>query len=292
MRVVFASGKGGTGKTTVAVNVARFLADAGQRVQYLDCDVEEPNGHLFLKPRLERSDPATVMVPVIDQEKCTSCGRCSELCQFNALVTLPGTTMLFPELCHGCGLCVRTCPEAAMTEGTRPIGVVETGSAGKNLKFAHGVLNVGEPMAGPLIQQVKELSLPDCIQIIDAPPGTACPVVKAMLDAEAVVLVTEPTPFGLHDLKITVKVARNLGVTAGVVINRQNGEFSALTRYLNAEGLDVLATLPEDREVAVRYSKGELIVDTMPEYRDRFMLLVARLSLLTERSQRSALSWK
>ena len=292
MRVVFASGKGGTGKTTVAVNVARFLADAGQRVQYLDCDVEEPNGHLFLKPRLERSDPATVMVPVIDQEKCTSCGRCSELCQFNALVTLPGTTMLFPELCHGCGLCVRTCPEAAMTEGTRPIGVVETGSAGKNLKFAHGVLNVGEPMAGPLIQQVKELSRHDCIQIIDAPPGTACPVVKTMLDAEAVVLVTEPTPFGLHDLKVIVKVARNLGVTAGVVINRQNGKFPALTRYVNAEGLDVLATLPEDREVAVRYSKSELIVDTMPEYRDRFMLLVERLGLLTERSQRSALSWK
>lgn len=292
MRLVFASGKGGTGKTTVAVNVARFLADAGQRVQYLDCDVEEPNGHLFLKPRLERSDPATVMVPVIDQEKCTSCGRCSELCQFNALVTLPGTTMLFPELCHGCGLCVRICPEAAMTEGTRPIGVVETGSAGKNLEFAHGVLNVGEPMAGPLIQQVKELARPGCIQIIDAPPGTACPVVKTMLDAEAVVLVTEPTPFGLHDLKIIVKVARNLGVTAGVVINRQNGEFPALTRYVNAEGLDVLATLPEDREVAVRYSKGELIVDTMPEYRDRFMLLVARLGLLTERSQRGALSWK
>ncbi len=283
--IVFASGKGGTGKTTVAVNLACFLASSQQRVQYLDCDVEEPNGYIFLMPDYGSRIPSKVMVPVIDQDKCTSCGECSIHCQYHALVTLPKNTLIFPELCHGCGLCVRVCPEDALSEGEREIGYIEQGQGKENIECVQGVLNVGEPMSGPLIQAVKAHYLKGHIHIIDAPPGTSCPVVKTLIDADLVVMVTEPTPFGLHDLGIAVSVAKDLGKPIGVVINRQNGRFPPLDTYLSNNNLPVLMALPEDREIAEHYSQGNCIIETLPVYIDQFMELAVNIGRFLGRTQ-------
>jgi MinD superfamily P-loop ATPase len=291
MRIAFASGKGGTGKTTVAVNMAYLLAHSGQRVQYLDCDVEEPNGHIFLKPEILTKRAARVMVPVIDQDKCTSCGECSAKCQFNAMVTLPGNTLIFPELCHSCGLCMKICPQGALREGEREIGSVEEGNSFTSIDFVSGTLNVGEPMSGPLIQEVKARYKKDTIQIIDAPPGTSCPVVKTILDVDCVVMVTEPTPFGLHDLKIAVSVAENLGKPIGVVINRENGEFSPLRDYLAEKRIPVLMVLPEDRQIAVSHSTGSIILQSLPAYTEQFTDLIANIGRMLRSEQWRQVVW-
>jgi MinD superfamily P-loop ATPase len=271
MNIAIASGKGGTGKTTVAVNLAYFLATSGQSVQYLDCDVEEPNGHLFLKPTIETRTSATVMVPKIIDVKCTFCGACSAKCQYNALVSLPGIPpLVFPGLCHGCGLCLHVCPEGAITEDMREIGHIEEGTGIENISFVHGILNVGEAMAVPLIRQVKERTTDAWIHITDAPPGTACPLVATIGEIDIVVMVTEPTPFGLHDLAIAVSVAEQVGVPLGLVINRERDRFSPLERYIKEHRLEIFARIPEDRRIAEHYSKGEIIIEALPEYRALF----------------------
>lgn len=266
MKIAIASGKGGTGKTTIAVNLAWFLADNGRKVQYIDCDVEEPNGHFFISPGISQTIPAFVMLPVVDQPQCTSCGECSTKCQFNAIVRLPGNTLIFPELCHGCGLCLHICPTKAISEDQRQIGIVQTGMGWGGIQFADGILNVGEPMPNPLIRQVKQQGLEDHIQVIDAPPGTSCPFVETISDADIVILVTEPTPFGLHDLSISVEVAQSRGKTVLIAINRQNGVFAPLEAYLEEKKLKVLARLPEDRRVAEAYSTGEMLLEALPEF--------------------------
>jgi MinD superfamily P-loop ATPase len=282
MKIAFASGKGGTGKTTIAVNLAWFLAHLGQPVQYLDCDVEEPNGHIFLKPNIERQERATVMVPIVDQGRCVSCGKCGEVCEFSAIVNLPSNTLLIPPMCHGCGLCTLVCPTSAISEGTREIGLIESGTASNGISFVHGVLNVGEPMANPLIEQVRARGVDSCLQIIDAPPGTSCPVVKTIFDADLVVMVTEPTPFGLHDLKIAASVASNLGVPVGIVVNREQGRFEPLEQYLGEHSLTVLARFPEDREIARAYSEGAILCEALPMYRAKFRALTAGIGELLQ----------
>lgn len=280
MTIAMASGKGGTGKTTVAVNFAWFLAYAGQKVQYLDCDVEEPNGHIFLKPLMTVSAASKVMVPVVDQGKCTSCGECGAKCQFHAIVNLPGDTLIFPGLCHSCGLCSAVCPTGAITEGTRDVGVIEKGKGVREIEFVHGILNVGEAMAVPLIKKVKTERKDQCIHIIDAPPGTSCPVVATLNASDAVIMVTEPTPFGLHDLKIAIDVARMLDIPTGVVINRDQGGYPPLSDYLEANNIPVLAVIPEDAEIARHYSRGSMILESLPGYIDTYLSLAANLEKL------------
>ncbi|MBP7009798.1 MAG: ATP-binding protein [Kiritimatiellae bacterium] len=272
--MAIASGKGGTGKTTVAVHLAACLAAQGRAVQYLDCDVEEPNGHLFLKPKMERSESVGIPVPVVDAAQCTSCGKCAEVCEFNAIAMLK-KPLVFPELCHGCGACALVCPVGAIRETSRAIGVVETGRTG-TIGFAQGRLNVGEPMAPPLIRAVKARRNPDAIALFDSPPGTSCPVVATVRDADLVVLVTEPTPFGLHDLALAVDTFRPMGKPMGVVVNRADDD-RRVQDYCQAENLPVLAELPDDRRVAETYARGELVFDRLPEWRDRFDALWSRI---------------
>ena len=271
MNIAIASGKGGTGKTTVAVNLTYFLATSGQSVQYLDCDVEEPNGHLFLKPEIESQTSATVMVPKIMEEKCTFCGECSAKCQYNALVSLPKIPpLVFPGLCHGCGLCIHVCPENAIVEDKREIGRIEKGAGIEKIACVHGMLNVGEAMAVPLIRQVKEETIDTWVHIIDAPPGTACPLVATIIDADIVVMVTEPTPFGLHDLSIAVAVTEKLKIPLGLVINREREKFQPLEKYIRDNRMEVISRIPEDRRIAECYSRGEIIIEALPEYRPLF----------------------
>ena len=280
MTITMASGKGGTGKTTVAVNLAWFLESLGQKVQYLDCDVEEPNGHIFLKPSIASSSASRVMVPVVDQEKCTSCGECGAKCQFHAIVNLPGDTLMFPGLCHGCGLCSAVCPTGAITEGTRDIGIIEKGKGARDIEFVHGILNVGEAMSVPLIKKVKMEQKDQFIHIVDAPPGTSCPVVAALNGSDAVIMVTEPTPFGLHDLRIAVDVARLLDIPTGVVINKDQGGYPPLNDYLETNNVPVLAVIPEDAGIARHCSRGDIILESFPRYRDTYRSLTANLETL------------
>jgi MinD superfamily P-loop ATPase len=280
MKIAFASGKGGTGKTTVAINLAYHLASSKHQVQYLDCDVEEPNGHLFLQPAFNGKKAVKVMVPVIDLDKCIFCGVCGAQCQFKAIVSLPGATMIFPEMCHSCGLCVKVCPQGAIREEEREVGYTEQSTAIQDIDFVHGVLNVGEPMATPVIRAVKEYYKEGYIKIIDAPPGTSCPVVKTIADADMVVLVTEPTPFGLHDLKIAVSVARTMDKPMRVIINREQGAYAPLKSYLSQNGIPLLMTLPEDKEIVKAYSRGEIILNALPRYREHFADLAINMGRL------------
>lgn len=277
--ICIAGGKGGTGKTTVAANLAvtlaQELAPEGTTVTYLDCDVEEPNGHLFLHPILATSDRVTVPVPQVDLDLCVGCGKCAEVCQFNAITVINGKAMVFPELCHSCGGCRLACPTGAISPTRQEIGTVETGTAQSftQLNFVQGRLDIGQVKTPPVIKAVKEHIPAGGIAILDAPPGTSCPVVESIRQADYLVLVTEPTPFGLHDLKLVVDMARVLGIPFGVVVNRAGIGDRALYTYCQAENIDILAEIPDDRQVAVAYSRGQLAVEVLPEIKSKFAQL-------------------
>ncbi len=272
--IAIASGKGGTGKTTVAVHLATCLAAQHLPVHYLDCDVEEPNGHLFLKPVIDSSESVGIPVPVVDDTRCTSCGKCAKACEFNAIAMLR-KPLVFPELCHGCGACALACPVHAIREELRPIGVVESGRADA-IVFTQGRLKVGEPMSPPLIRAVKAWRTPEAIALLDAPPGTSCPVITTVRHADFVVLVTEPTPFGLHDLSLAVDALRPMGLPLGVVINRAD-EDRRVQDWCQSQSIPLLAKLPDDRRVAETYARGELLFDRLPEWRGFFDNLWAHI---------------
>jgi len=269
MIITVASGKGGTGKTTIATNLAVAL---NRPLTLLDCDVEEPNAHLFLRPEMTERFPFEVAVPEIIMEKCTLCGKCQELCQFNALAVLPQTVLLFPELCHSCGGCSLICPEQAVVEGRRVMGEVERGRRGQ-IAFVHGRLRVGEAMAPPLIRRVKQEAPSHGLTLIDAPPGTSCPVVTTLWGSDFVILVTEPTPFGLHDLELAVGAIRELQLACGLVINRADLGDRRVHEYAAREGLPVLLEIPFDRRAAELYAQGELPAAILPEWRARLQAL-------------------
>ena len=273
MIVAVASGKGGTGKTTVAVSLARSLHG---NVRLLDCDVEEPNCLIFLKPHLADRKPVAVPVPLVDLTKCTACGRCAEICQYNAVAVVKTGPLVFPELCHGCGGCALLCPAGAVSEDSREIGVLESGHAGK-MEFVHGRLRPGEAMSPPLIRAVRKHALPDRINIIDSPPGTSCPVITAIKDSDYLVLVTEPTPFGLHDLTLAVETARKMHLPFGVIINRADVGDLRVRDYCRRQGISVLLEIPHDRRIAEAYSRGQPMVEALPESRRDFLSLMDRV---------------
>jgi len=249
------SGKGGTGKTTVAVNLA---AVSGQ-CQYVDCDVEEPNGAIFLQYPITAQEEVGIKVPVIDPHECIACGRCVEACAFNALAQVREKVLIFAQLCHSCGLCTIVCPTKAISEQERIIGVVEQGQSG-TVSCLQGRLAIGEPSGVPIIKALKGKLAADRLVILDCPPGSACAVVEAVADADFGVLVTEPTPFGLHDLQLAVRLLRQLRIPCGVVINRTGDNDRLIADYCQQEHLPVLCKIPFDREIAALSAAGELLV--------------------------------
>jgi MinD superfamily P-loop ATPase len=267
-----ASGKGGTGKTTVSVNVARMF---GSDVQLVDCDVEEPNCHLFLKGSATVEETVTIPIPEVDESRCDGCGECGRFCAYHAIVSFGTKPLVFPELCHGCGGCAKVCPKKAIREVDKRIGVIETHQA-ENITLIQGRLDVGVAMAPPLIRAVKSRLRNGVPAILDAPPGTSCPVIATLRGVDFVVLVTEPTPFGLHDLKLAVDMVRKLGMPFGVVVNRVGISDNRVHAYCAEENVPVLLEIPDDRRIAEVYSRGNLIVDALPEYRGLFQSLIEK----------------
>ena len=272
-----ASGKGGTGKTTAATSLARSL----EKVQFLDCDVEEPNAHIFLKPDIDQKKPVGIPVPEVDKDRCTYCGKCAEVCEFNAIVVIKEKVLIFPEMCHGCGGCTYICPEKAIKEIDRTIGVIERGTSG-TIDFAHGILNVGEPMAPPLIREVTPLIHHPGNPIIDASPGTSCPVVGAVQGSDFCLLVTEPTPFGLNALKLAVGMLKKLSIPYGVIINSADLGDAEVENYCRAENIPILMTIPWDRRIAEAYSRGIPLVEAFPEYKKKFSQLFEQMIGMVE----------
>jgi len=271
MIISVASGKGGTGKTLVATSLALSLEEKLD-LQLLDCDVEEPNDHIFIKPDFTETIAVSVPVPQVDENKCTGCGKCAEVCAYNAIAVVKGKVLTFPDLCHGCGACSYLCPENAITEVGRKIGVVEVGNA-DGVKFAHGKLSIGQPMAPPIIRKVKEQVDKQRVVIIDASPGTSCPVVEAIRESDFCLLVTEPTPFGLNDLTLAVETVQKLGIPYGVILNRAGVGDGKTEEYCLKKNVPILMTIPLDTKIAELYSRGIPLVEGLPEFRDIFLRL-------------------
>jgi MinD superfamily P-loop ATPase len=282
MIISVASGKGGTGKTTVATNMAISMEG---RCMLLDCDVEEPNVHLFVHPVIERSETVTTFIPEVNESLCTWCRRCAEICRFRAIAVVGKKALVFPELCHSCGGCQVICPEQAIGAGHRELGVVEWG-AGAGVPVIQGRLRVGEAMAPPLIRKVRAAARNGGAVIIDAPPGTSCPVIAAMRGVDFVLLVTEPTPFGLHDLELAVGAVRLLDIPCGLVINRADMGDDQVRQFARREDLPVLLEIPFDRRIAEIYSRGSMIVEEMPEWKEKFKGLFRQIEGLVQATPR------
>jgi len=271
MILAVASGKGGTGKTTVSVNLARSI---GSAVQLLDCDVEEPNAHLFLRGRQNGTDVVSIPIPEVDESLCVACGECGRFCRYHAIVSFGSSPLVFPEMCHGCGGCALVCPRSAIRETGWRVGEVETQDV-DGITLVQGRLDIGVAMAPPLIRAVKSrMKDKGATVILDAPPGTSCPVIATLRGSDFVLLVTEPTPFGLHDLQLAVDMVRELGITFGVVVNRMGVGDDRVHRFCREQEIPILLEIPDDRRIAEAYSRGELVVDALPEYRSHFATLL------------------
>ncbi len=285
MIIAVASGKGGTGKTLVATSLALSLKDRC-RVQLLDCDVEEPNDHILVKPVILHSEPVSIPVPGVDKDKCTLCGKCAEVCAYHAIAVAGEYVLTFSELCHGCGACSYLCPEKAISEVPNEIGIIETGRA-DGLLFAQGRLSIGQPMAPPVIRKVRELVDKQATVIIDSSPGTSCPVVEAIKGSDYCLLVTEPTPFGLNDLVLAVETVKQLGIPFGIVLNRAGVGDDRTEEYCAGEKIPVLMKIPLDKNIAGLYSQGVPLVEGMPEYRNKFIELYENIKEAVDERSRS-----
>jgi MinD superfamily P-loop ATPase len=286
MIISVASGKGGTGKTLVATSLVLSLKDSHE-VMLLDCDVEEPNGYVFLKPVLTGHEPVNIPVPRVSEDKCTYCGKCAEVCAYHAIAVLGESVLTFPQLCHGCGACSYLCPEKVISEAPRETGVVEWGHS-NGIGFVQGILKVGEAMAPPVIRQVKEHGKSSGVVIRDVPPGTSCPVVEAVKDSDFCLLVTEPTPFGLSDLALAVDMVGELGIPCGVILNRAGLGDNKVEAYCREQKIPILLTIPLDSEIAQLYSRGITLVAGMPQWKASFLELFGKISeIVSERACRS-----
>jgi MinD superfamily P-loop ATPase len=273
MKIAIASGKGGTGKTTVSIALAQAFDGP---VCLIDADVEEPNSALFIKPEIRSRQDVAVPVSEIDTARCTACGACSEVCAFNAIAVAGKSAMVFPELCHSCGGCVRICPQQAITEKPQPIGEITCGSSGQ-ITTIEGRLNIGNAMAPPLIRAVKKAAPPGLPVLIDCPPGTSCPMITAVRECDFVILVTEPTPFGLNDLKLAAETVQTLELPFGVVINRSDSGDERVERWCEEESIRILLQIPESRRIAEATSRGESILSAEPELKEKFQTLLEKL---------------
>lgn len=275
MQIAVASGKGGTGKTTIAVSLA--LAASNDRVQLLDCDVEAPNCHIFLKPSIDRENVISLEVPEVIEEKCTYCQKCKELCQFNAIAVFGKTIMVFKDMCHSCGGCFLVCPEEAFAKDHREIGTIVMGQGRGKVDFVQGRLRVGEAMSPPLIKEVRARSAKEGLVVLDAPPGTSCPVINTVRGVDYTLLVTEPTPFGFHDLKLAAGVLWKLGQPFGVILNRSDLGYKEVETWCEEKSVPIHLKIPFDRRIAEGYSRGQPLIDTMPEYKEKFVALLKEL---------------
>ena len=269
MKIAVASGKGGTGKTTVSVCLALSLAEQNP-IQLLDCDVEEPNAHFFLEYPSCETAPVSVSIPDVDQTLCTACHTCVEVCQFNALALIKDEVLVFPQLCHSCGGCWYFCPEKAISEQSREIGSLKTCNHDR-VQLVYGSLNIGEPMSPPLIRDVQKKIDKTKTVIIDSPPGTTCPMMVTVQNADFCILVTENTPFGLHDLEISVEAIRTLELPMGVIINRSDIGKSDVQAYCRKNDLPILLEIPFDHRIAEAYSNGTPFIETLPQYKEKFV---------------------
>ncbi len=274
MKIAIASGKGGTGKTTVATNLAQVAAADGRSVAYLDCDVEEPDGHLFLKPVIQRQRPIEKLLPRVDLERCTFCGRCRRVCRYGAIACVGRQVLIFAELCHSCGGCVLACPAGALREVPKPIGELRLGAAGP-IRFIEGRLNVGEAMSPPAIRAVKAVSAHADLTILDCP---SCPAIESIRGSDLALLVTEPTPFGLHDLKLAVEMVRALKLPLAVVLNRCDMGDDEVRQYCAGQRIPILAEIVDDRAVAEAYSRGQLACTAVPSFAGRIRSLLDQIS--------------
>lgn len=280
MIIAVASGKGGTGKTTIAAGLALSVNNS----VYIDCDVEEPNGHILLKPEFQTEENIYKKIPRVDYNKCTFCGKCSEVCEFNALMILKDEVLLFKELCHSCGACEYFCPEKAITEIDEKIGVMRTGIVAEaNIQFTDGLLTIGEMAAAPLINKVKKNIDREKINIVDSPPGTSCSMVETVRESDFCILVSEPTPFGLNDLKLAVNALRILGVPFGVIINKHDDKFIDLPNYCDKENIDVLMKIPFSKKIAEAYSIGKSITEFEPTYISLFGDVIGQIEELIKK---------
>lgn len=273
MIITVTSGKGCTGKITIATSLALSLAaELNTPPLFLDCDVEAPNAHLFLQPVFKQWKEVDNLIPVVDELRCTHCGKCAEICQYNAIAVLGEKTLVFPQLCHGCGSCMALCPEHAIIEQIDRMGVLDGSPARSSIAFARDVLDMGKPMAVPVIRQLEKWAVPQLGQVVirDASPGTSCPVVEAAHGSDYLLLVTEPTPFGLHDLRLAILVASNLGIPSGVIVNRENTPYPPLELFRGEHKLPVLLRIPLERAIAESVAQGKTLVDIHPE--DQVML--------------------
>jgi len=285
MIISVASGKGGTGKTLVATSLVLSLKDS-EETAILDCDVEEPNDHILLNPVITGSEPVNMVVPLVAEDKCTYCGKCAKACAYHAIAVLGNHVLTFPQMCHSCGACSYLCPEKAISEEPRQIGVVEWGHS-DGVRFAHGILTVGEAMAPPVIRKVKGLANGASLTVRDAPPGTSCPVVEAVRESDFCLLVTEPTPFGLNDLALTVETVKELGIPSGVILNRAGIGDAGVEEYCRKEKIPILLTIPLDMEIARLYSRGITLSSGMPEWKSRFRQLFDSIKEIVDERSRS-----